>query len=210
MSQLQEALSTIRAIQRHQVLYNEEQYRTACETVIDHIMELTERVYIDLPGGLSGNADPVWNKVRANSGERCSCGNERVIKPGNPRKIYEPSEAETVVVSPDNKVTVRPIGGDKSSAYVELSIVREMLAFLDEPCAPLVLTPDIFSIKGSDLSDLAKVISEHTERLILFTYDGIPVLAVSAVDLENRTVTVTLDRSVEVFDPDKEPNGHQH
>ncbi len=190
--------------------FDEGRYLNECEYIIEHRADLPFRVFVQLPGGLTSNRQLKWDTVKAGSDERCGCGNERVILPGNPRMEYEPSEAGSVVVSVVHKVYLKPVGGDKASTYVQFSIEGQGLAFLLEPLAPLVLTPDIFSVQGFPFDQLAKALKkERTKPLALFFgKEKTPVCAITAVDLEAQTVTITPDRAVEAFDPDSTPDGH--
>lgn len=180
-------------------------YREALEYLVDHRDELTHRIYICLPGGLVGNQDSVWEKVKSGSEERCSCGNERVIMPASLRTEFE-SGNQQVVVAAGAPVYIRPAGGDLESCYMQLDVEEGALTFLTEPFAPLVLTMDIFSRKGYPLEQLAEVVDKRPTML-----EGkhkTPLFQIVAVDALAGTVTIELDKDVEAFDPDKEKKRH--
>jgi hypothetical protein len=188
---------------------DEFEYLAACHFLATHRDELTHRVFICLSGGLSENNDPRWEEIKQNSQERCSCGNERVILPGNPRTTFEASSGSVVVVSPKCAVYLKPIGGDKESAFLKLWIIDKALAFMADPCAPLVLSMDIFSTQGYPLAQLAKILPEEAAPLLMTVEekDGakIPLLVITAVDPVAQTVSITLDAAVEAFDPESAP-----
>lgn len=167
--------------------------------VVEHASELPCQVFINLPGGLSGNKNPDWNKV--------------VIVPSNPRTEYQPSASGQVVVSGKDGVYLKPVGGDKASAYFKLWIEDGGLAFMGNPLAPLVFSMDIFSTKGYALDKLAEVLPKQTKPPVMIKPIGdhkIPVFAINSVDVGSQTATITLDANVEVFNPDDYPDGHRH
>src|SRR3989338_7999963 len=158
---INEALQVVKNIDGQP--FDETLYLEACEYLVENRNSLTHRIYINLPGGLSGNTDPRWNKVKEGSDERCGCGNERVVLPGNQRTTFEVSESGAVIVSPENAVYLKPVGGDKASTYMKLWVEDGALAFMSDPFAPLVLTLDIFSNKGYKLDMLAEVLPKQTK-----------------------------------------------
>ncbi len=183
----------------------EDEYRLACEYLVDHRQDLQQRVFICLPGGISGNPWKVWEAVKAGSQERCSCGNERVIIPLNPRTEYE-AAPEQSIVSRMHPVYLKPKGGDKTSAYIRLDIKQYALTFTQDPFAPFILTPDFFSTKGWKLEQLADVLPGQPKPPVFirkFADTPTPIFAINAVDLALGTVTITPDAAVEAFDPDK-------
>ncbi len=100
---------------------NETAYREALEYLIDHRDELKSRVFVLLPGGMTSNTDPTWNKVRENTDSRCGCGNERTLMPLNTREKYEPGE--TLKVGYKDQIHIRPKGSDKESCVVRVEVV---------------------------------------------------------------------------------------
>lgn len=106
---------------------NETAYREAVEYLIDHRAELKSRVFVLIPGGMTSNTDPTWDKVRQNTASRCGCGNERTLLPLHVREKYEPGE--TLKVGYKAQIHVRPKGSDKESCVVRLEIV----CFQDKP-----------------------------------------------------------------------------
>ncbi len=184
-------------------------YRQALEYLVDHRDQLKYRVFIVLPGGLDGNSSSEWDKVKAGSDERCSCGNERVILPANPRTTYE--AGIKISLKPGDKVCLRPIGGDRESAYVsfENNAQDRSLTFILDPCAPFVLTLDIFNTKGWLLDKLAGIAGP--KAILTFVKHDVqtPIARFDAVDLTTGTVTIELDRDIESFDPEKEKPRHQ-
>ena len=209
---LAEAMSYVRDIANVSP-FDETKYRTECEYLVDHVAELPCHIFINLPGGLSGNQNPEWDKVKAGSVERCSCGNERTVVPSKPRTKYEPSTSGPVVVSGEEGIYLKPIGGDKASAYFKLWVENNALAFMDDPLAPLLLSMDIFSTKGFALDKLAEALSRQTKPAFMMKPIGdhqIPVFAINSVDVEAQTATITPDANVEIFNPDECPDGHKH
>jgi hypothetical protein len=184
-------------------------YRLACEYLIDHRDELQQRIFIILPGGLGGNSDSEWEAVKSGSDERCSCGNERVITPLNPRTEFEAASVQ-LVIKPGKPVYLKPVGGDKISAYLCLEIKGEALTFFEDPFAPLVLTMDLFGTKGYELQQLADVLPGQPKPPVFKRVLGgtpVPIFAINAVDVGSNTVTITLDSAVEAFNPE-EMTGH--
>ncbi len=183
-------------------------YLSACEFLVEHRGDLRQRVFICLPGGLSGNHNNAWNAVKTGSQERCSCGNERVIIPLSPRTEFE-AASDQLVVSPGKRVYLKPIGGDKASAYVCLDVEDKALTFLEDPFAPFVLTLDIFSSKGYKLEQLADVLPTQLKPPVFvrkFAGAATPIFAINAVDMKSNAVTITLDVDVEAFNPDELPS----
>ena len=180
----------------------EPEYMIACQHLVAHKTELTQRVFIDmlLPDQAIING----------SMARCNCGVERVIVPEHLRTDFQPSAAGSVVVSAESPVYLKPIGGDKRSAYLVLRIEQGALTFLQDPCAPFVLTADLFGSKGYRLDELEKVIAQNEKPPIWM--QGIekdvrvPVFAINTVDAQAGTVTITPDIDVESFDPEALPD----
>lgn len=207
-AKLEEALQTVRT-GWSQKTFDEASYLAALEYLAEHRGELTQRVYVQLPGGLRGNSDPRWNRIKENSESRCGCGNERIILPGNPRSEYVPSDLGEVVVSPDNAVYLKPVGGDKASTYLKLWIKGDGLVFMEEPFAPLVLTPDIFSTKGYKLERLAEVLTRQKKPpVFIIGKEKSPIFAITAVDAVAKAVKVTPDKAVESYNPDNYKDAH--
>jgi hypothetical protein len=184
-------------------------YRAALEYLVDNRDLLKHRVFIVLPGGLGGNTDPVWDKVKAGTEERCSCGNERVILPSNLRTNYEPGAS--VTVKPGETVCLRPVGGDRESAYVSFTNDTEAgaLTYVLDPYAPLILSADLFSTRGFMLSDLARVAGPEAVLSLVKNKVSTPIARFAAVDLPAKTVTIELDKDIEAFDPDQEKPRHE-
>jgi len=196
---------------------SEPAYREACETVAANLDQLTYRVFIHLPGGLSGNNDPAWNTVKAASEECCGCGNERVFEPRDMRHEFEPSGADPVVLSLGDKVYIRPIGAPQSAAYVKFEIIDAdglCLSCLQDPMSSVIDFSSLFSTQGFRLTDLVEPIKRQNGKPAVFVRDQksvgtIPIVGITAVDLEAGTVTMILDAAVEAFDPDQE-EAHTH
>lgn len=198
--------------------FDEARYLDACSTVIDHRAELTHAVYICLPGGLGGNSDPRWDRIKQNSVERCSCGNERVIVPANPRTEFEASASEPVVVAGDldHCVYLKPVGGDKESTYLALWIGDsgggKALAFMQEPFAPFVFSPSMLAPPCYPLGKLAEILPRQTKPAIMYTgKTKTPVFAIRSVDPAAGTATIVLDKDVTVLTPEEQAEeGHKH
>lgn len=186
--------------------FDEQAYLEACTYLAEHRDKLPYRVFIDLPGGLSGNSDPRWARVKELTEERCSCGNERTILPLNPRTEYVRSEAATVVVTKDAKVYVKPVGGDKASTYLELEIIDTpngpAFTFHADPFGPMLLSIDMFRSQGYMLSKLAEVLPKQSEPAVMFSGKAkTPLFAIESADAVAGTLTIALDKDVETFDP---------
>lgn len=182
-------------------------YRSACEYLIDHRDKLTYRVFICIPGEWE-NKDPTWDKVRQNSNSRCRCGKERMILPGKTRK-FEASDIGELTISPGMRVFLKPIGGSLESTFAELWINiegTEGIAILQDPFASIVLTPDFLSSPGYSFAQLEEYIQKYNPRenpgRIVMVCHNSPVFQFRRVDPEKKTVTILLDRDVEVFSQD--------
>ena len=178
-------------------------YREAIEHLIDNRAELKRRIFVEISPSFRADTNPDWDKVRAGTKSICNCGNERVILPGTIRSEYEPGAQALVVL--DKPLSVRPIGSDKESAVAELSITMMFedqgptLLMTANPYAPGVLP--ILSTQSCKLSDLKS-------GLRLKEKDGVPILELGEIDVEQRTMQVTLDKDMEVFDASLEPTRH--
>jgi hypothetical protein len=114
------------------------------------------------------------------------------------------------VVSEGNPIYLKPLGGDKSSTLVKLEIEGEGIAFLEDPFAPFVLTPSLFSVQGYVLAMLAEVLPKQTTPPpFQLGKTKQQIFTINAVDAQAKTVTITPDRAVEAFDPDSFAV-HQH
>ncbi len=175
-------------------------YKAACEYIIRNRSSLTYRVFIELPGGLSGNSNPDWTYVKENSASRCNCGNERIILPANLRTEYEPG-SQQLIVSPKGEIYLKPIGGPKSSAYIKFWIENEALGFLLNPFNPNGL--DAVFPKGYLLDKLSEGVKNSHGNLMAFTNDGhIPIFSFNEVIIKDLTVKLTPDKDVESFNPE--------
>lgn len=196
----------------------EDMYRAACEFLVDHRNELSQQVHIALPGGLSGNGDPVWVKVKDGSSERCSCGNERVILPGNPRTEFDPSPAGPHVMNAKNPVAyLKPRRGTKASTYFKLELLPDAdgkgpaMSFIDEPFAPFVFSMSIFSTQGFTLGQLAEAIQKNNGKppVLMHGKTKMPVFGINAVSLEGKvSLTITPDKDVELLMEEEPDNDH--
>lgn len=186
--------------------FDEQAYLEACTYLAEHRDDLPYRVFIDLPGGLSGNSDPRWARVKELTEERCSCGNERTILPGKPRAEYVRSEAQPVVVTKGQTVYLKPVGGDKASTYISLDIEDTpqgpAFTFHADPFGPLLLSADMFSSKGYMLAQLAEVLPKQDKPAVMVGgKQKTPLFAIDSADPVAGTMTIALDKDVEVFDP---------
>lgn len=185
--------------------FDEAAYLEACTYLAENRDRLPYRVFIDLPGGLSGNSDPRWARVKELTEERCSCGNERTILPLNPRTEYVRSETAAIVVAKGAKVYVKPLGGDKASTYMELEIIDTpkgpAFTFHADPFGPFLLSADMFSSQGYMLSVLAGALAKQTQPAVMFTgKTKTPLFAIESADPVAGTLTIALDKDVETFD----------
>jgi len=209
MQTLQESIDYIRQVREEITEKDPELYRLACVTLAEGRDDLTQSVYITVPGGDRNANDPLWSTVLTGSESFCSCGTLRVIRPSKLRMEYEPSKTE-IVFSPEHKTYLRPIGGDKSTALLQLTVVGERLTILEEPFRQVTL--DFLLWGGQTGANLTTIVSAlEAQSGVLVVTDrktGQPIFKFTAVDMKARTVTVTLDRAIEAFDPDTEE--HQH
>ncbi|HTM68114.1 MAG TPA: hypothetical protein VL426_02340 [Candidatus Binatia bacterium] len=178
----------------------------ACEYLVDHREDLPYRVFIDLPGGLTGNDDPKWDRIKSLTDSRCNCGNERTIVPLNPRTEYARSEAAPIIVAKGTTVYLKPVGGDKGSTYISLDIVDTgqgpAFTFMADPFSGAINFSDLFSPKGYILSQLADALGKQKEPAVMVAGKSrIPLFAIESADTVAGTITVALDKDVEVFDP---------
>jgi hypothetical protein len=183
----------------------EENYRQACEFLVDNRDKLVQDVNICLPGGLCGNRDPVWTKVKKNSESRCNCGNERIIRPKflEEKRDYVPSDSGSVVVSPGNEFYFKTVGGDQESTYVKLYIPdsKKAIAFMQQPFGSINLN-SLMGDPAFNLEKLAASLSESKKPEILRFGDkenAIPILAINSIDLDKMEVTVTPDETMEAY-----------
>ena len=176
------------------------EYREACETVAGNLDQLPYRLFIHLPGGLTGNNDPVWDTVKAASESLCGCGNERVFEPRTMRQEFEQSSAEPIVLGMGDKLYVRPVGAPSSAAYVMFEVIdiggAAAVSVLHDPMST-TFSLDLFSTKGFTLAQLADALSRQSSPAI-FVRDlkhvkRVPIVAISAADQEAKTVTILLD-----------------
>ena len=193
-------------------------YREMCELIVASRDKLSYRVFIHLPGGLSGNNDSSWDAIKASSRELCSCGNERVIEPLNMRGTFVSSDDEPVVMGLGDKVYIRPIGAPASAAYVLFQIQEAddghvIWTFLDDPMSTAVNFMDLLGgPKGYELNKLKSAIDGESTRPVPFmkgTDAPIPIVGIQSVDVTAKTVTLILEAGVEMFELDEEPV-HQH
>lgn len=188
-------------------------YREACEVVADNLDSLPYRVFIHLPGGLNGNSDPAWRKVKARSEECCSCGNERVFEPRTMRTTFEPAQADPIVLARGDTLYVRPAGAPASATYVMFEVVGTAgefaLRFITDPMSGAFNFNDLFSAQGFRLGQLSDALAGRNGEPAVFARDmkhvkGVPIVGIGAVDPEAGTVTIILDADVETFDPESE------
>ncbi len=186
----------------------------ACEYLIAHRDTLTQRVFINLPGGLRSNNDSRWDAVKAGSTERCGCGNERVIKPANPRGTFEARDGATGLITKETPVYFKPVGGDKSSTLMKMEVVEAKgsfaLTFLSDPFAPLILSADMFSRRGYELAQLRAAIAKQPGvPAVMMGGDKTPIAGLSEVDPVKGTVSYVCDKDVEAYtDPNSLSDAH--
>jgi hypothetical protein len=188
---------------------NVDAYREAIEFLIDNRDQLKHRIYVNLPGGFIPNKDTFWAKIKANTDERCNCGNERILVPTNVRTDFIAGTA--ITIKPGEKVYLRPVGGDRESAYVrfENDVELKALTYILDPFGPIMLSPDLFSTKGFELAQLAPQCGP--DAVLSFGQKDVktPIGRFDAVDVQAGTVTITLDQDVETFDGDAEKPRHE-
>ncbi|HTK04914.1 MAG TPA: hypothetical protein VL500_04980 [Candidatus Eisenbacteria bacterium] len=200
------ALATVRNAGRT-APFDENAYLEACTYLVEHRDALPYRVFVDLPGGLSGNDDPRWARFKELTESRCNCGNERTILPLNPRTEYARSEAPTVTVAKGASVYLKPVGGDKGSTYISLDILDTgngpAFTFAADPFSGSLNFADLFSgPKGYILSQLADALRKQAEPAVMVAGKSrIPLFAIESADPVAGTIVIALDKDVEVFDP---------
>lgn len=177
-------------------------YREAIEHLIDHRDELKRRIYVEISPSMKADTNPDWDKVRAGTKPICNCGNERVILPGTVRSEYEPGQGALVEL--DKHLSVRPVGSDKESCVAELSITT---MFGDEPRLLMTANPYAPGVLPM-LSTQACKLSDLKSGLRMKENDGVPILEIGEIDVEKRTMKVTLDKDMEAFDASLEPTRH--
>lgn len=176
----------------------------AAEYLVNNRDKLVQRVFFSISGELHSNTDPKWDVVKANSQERCSCGNERVIIPVGLREKYQPSSISHVL-GDGNELAFKPIGGEQESTYVHIEIEDEAMKYVLDPYAPFILTMDIFSTKRITLSNLVTILAKGEPVLIYFRNKelAVPVFEITSVDLQSGTLTVVPDVAIEAFVPER-------
>lgn len=194
-------------------------YQEACEVIASNADRVPYRVFIHLPGGMSGNNDPAWDTVKAVSDECCNCGNERVFEPREMRHDFEPSAADPIVLSADKRLYIRPVGAPASAAYMMLEITSSdngpFLICMADPMSTSFDLGMLFSTPGYYLSDVKGGLDRRQSKPLVMMRDlrhvkDIPVVGITAVDPEGTgTITIVLDAAVEAFDPDQERE-HAH
>lgn len=205
---LEAAVSYVRNVTAEN--YDEARYLDACTEIVRNRAHLSSKVFIILPGSRRGNTDERWAEVKAGSTERCGCGNERMVLPLDLRETFQPSARE-IVVSKDQKIDLKPVGGDKASTYVRLWIESKSLAFMADPHAPFVFSMSLFLQPAYSLAKLAEVLPKQTNSLVMTKTEGekkVPVFAIKSVDVDNETATLILDEAVEVGDLDDNASSH--
>jgi hypothetical protein len=188
-------------------------YQEALEYVGQHTDQLTCRLFFVLPGGLGGNSEERWKRVKEMSIERCGCGNERMFMPAKQRQTFEPGE--TVIVKNDGvRVPIRPKGGDKASTWGLFWIMPEedAMAYMLDPYAPLVFNVEmLFSTPGFKLDKLEDALKQKPDDMVLYLAkkddtEKTPICRIAKVDREQKEVTLILDAGNETFDEKTEPD----
>jgi len=194
--------------------FDENAYLEACTYLVEHRDVLPYRVFVDLPGGMSGNQDPRWARFKELTESRCNCGNERTILPLNPRTDYERSGGPSVTVAKDAPVYLKPVGGDKGSTYISLHIEDTSkgpaFTFAADPFSGALNFADLFSgPKGYILSQLADALRGQKEPAVMVAGKSkIPLFAIESADPVAGTLTIALDKDVEGFDPSTGKDPH--
>lgn len=183
-----------------------EDYRLACEYLSTHREQLSHMIFIDLPGGLSGNSDHQWEIVKKNSETRCNCGNERVIIPANMRTEYQES-SERLIISPEKKLYLGLNGGPKSSAYIKLWTDDDCMGFLYNPFRPNAMNA-LFPM-GVKLQAIYDMLQTSPTKFTVHTAQGnIPIVRANKVDLSTKVITFTPDKYVVEFSEEM-PDDHE-
>lgn len=204
-ARMTEALAVVRDAGKD-APFDEGAYLAAVTYLVDHRDALPYRVFIDLPGGMSGNADPRWARVKELTESRCNCGNERTILPLAPRTVYERSSSAPLTVRKGDRVYLKPVGGDKASTYIMLEIVDAhggpAFTFMSDPFSGSLNFAELFNAQGYMLAQLAEVLPRQKEPAVMFAgRSKTPLFALDSADAEAGTVTIALDKDVEAFDP---------
>ena len=182
------------------------EFLAACNAVAQDIADLPYQIFIQLPGGMSGNQDPAWDQVRAASHETCGCGIERFFEPAEMRHEYEMSDCEPVIMHVGDTIYLKPVGASNQSAYTRLRLDgqdgRVPGTFGSDPAVQNVFCPNP-DIPAYEIGVLAEGLIKQQSPILLMrnlkSIDNVPVLGITAVDLEERTITIVPDAALEAF-----------
>lgn len=163
-----------------------------------HRHELPGFVYVRLTPDTV--ADPQNAKVIADSVPLCQCGLRRMLVPTRPRLELQPGAV--YVVRESMPLKIAPWGGDYSSTLAIFCIRRDKLFMRTDPFAQgqvelnLGITAD--SEGGLPLDGLPEVGAPLSRD-----FNGVPIVLCQIVgrDLAKNTVSVQLDKTVQVANP---------
>ncbi|MEK9151996.1 MAG: hypothetical protein AAB692_01375 [Patescibacteria group bacterium] len=205
-AQLAQALEALKSMQSAPL--SDKQYLEVCKALAANRAELPYRVFISVPGGHLAPNDPEWDGVRAASKTICGCGSDRVMLPANPRTEFEARPGEPVVLKGghDDTMFVKPVGGDLSSVYVALwledvsELGEKALVFAPDPLGPMAEMNAIVGPTPFLLSEVADHLAQQKGKPVTLAagHARAPVMNLMAADPVAGTVTIVLDKDVEL------------
>lgn len=187
-------------------------YLAACELIAANRSELILPLAIRVPGACgTANTDSAWDKVRAASESGCSCGNERTIFPLEMRNEFKASETPPLVIKGTDEVYIKLRGDPNHAALFAVNIEDGHFVIEDDPfrqedlgsmLANMLGLPSAARARGAKLTDLVKALSDGGGKLVFDRGQGdrkIFIFAITGVDPDANTATITLDEVAESF-----------
>lgn len=210
MNSLQEALD--RVIQRG-LQDGTTEYLEACACLVDHREQLSQRVYILLPGDFSFDLGPLLQKIKEGSEARCDCGDERVIYPLHLREEFQKNDEQPFFILDAAHPTcyLKPVGSFKAATYCKLTLDAEAQAIeiVNDPFAPAVMSADLFQRKGFLLSQLQPALAKQAPAPGVYVMSRVPVVGFYNVETgSDPSVTIAPDKDVELLTEEPPNDGH--
>ncbi|MBW2976178.1 hypothetical protein KY347_01895 [Candidatus Woesearchaeota archaeon] len=174
---------------------NTDEYREACNFLVDHRDKLVEEVEIYLPPGLLG-IPSAWENIIANSKRVCSCNKKRVILPEitDESKKFIPNYSGEVIISPNDEIYFKHVNGSKRSTYAKVHIVTAeegyTLEIIAEPFKGEKLGFYTHDGGSYSLKKLAEELVQSPNPAMLITPNKIPIFAITGVDPNAGSVTI--------------------
>ena len=123
----------------------------------------------------------------------------------DPRTTFKPSTSGPISMKNGDILGIKPVGGDKASTIIQLTLEMGKLTLLVDPFGPIYLSVELFIPKGFALQTIADYLATG-EPVVLkqpINKIGIPMLKFDSVNLTEYIVTFTLDEAMEAFVPEK-------